>query len=58
MGVGSTPTRRPTTGGSSPNAKRPQTIVPVTTPDGPLLDLPTASKEIYILKRQFEAMET
>ena len=58
MGVGSTPTRRPTTGGGSPNAKRPQTIVPVTTPDGPLLDLPTASKEIYILKRQFEAMET
>ena len=57
MGVGSTPTRRPTGGGGSPNAKRPQVIVPITTPDGPLLDLTEASKEIYILKRQLESME-
>ena len=56
----STPTRgatRAATGGNSPNAKRPGTIHPITTPDGPLLDQQQASKEIYALKRQFLAIE-
>ena len=44
--------------GLSPNAKRPQTIDPVVTLDGPLLDLPQASATIYELKRKFEAIET
>ena len=58
MGVGSTPTRRPNTGGGSPNAKRPQTIEQVTTPDGPLLDQQAASKAIYALQRQFASIES
>ena len=59
MGVAgaSTPTRRPAAGGGSPNAKRPGTIDPVVTPDGPLLDLQAASKETYQLKRQFMSIE-
>ena len=55
-----TPTRgatRPATGGGSPDAKRPGTIDPITIPDGPLLDQQSASKEIYALKRQFQAIE-
>ena len=56
----STPTRGATlaaTGGSSLNAKRPGTIDPITTPDGPLLDQQSSSKKIYALKRQCQAIE-
>ena len=58
MGVGSTPTRRPTAGGGSPNAKRPQTIEQIATPDGPVLDQQAASKAIYALQRQFASIES
>ena len=43
--------------GNLPNAKRPTTIDPIVSPDGPLLDQAHASKEIYALKRQFQAIE-
>ena len=43
--------------GNSPNAKRPTTIDPITTPDGPLIEQAQASKEIYALKRQLQAIE-
>ena len=43
--------------GSSPNAKRPATIDPVTTSDGPQLDGAAASRAIYELQRKFTAIE-
>ena len=43
--------------GSSPNARRPQTIDSIMTLDDPLLDQATASATINELKRRFEAIK-
>ena len=48
---------RSATGGASPNTKRPSTIDPITTLDGPQLEGAAASRAIYELQRKFTAIE-
>ena len=43
--------------GSSPNAKRVALIPPLSPTDGPTLDMPTASKLIYELQKQMQALD-
>ena len=45
------------TSGASPNAKRVALIPPLGPTDGPTLDMPTASKLIYELQKQMEALD-
>ena len=45
------------TAGSSPNAKRVALIPPLGPTDGPQLDMPTASKLIYELQKQMQALD-
>ena len=45
------------TAGASPNAKRVALIPPLGPTDGPTLDMPTASKLIYELQKQMEALD-
>ena len=54
-----TPSRQLLPGGSggTPNAKRPTSIQPATTPDGPLMDQATTSAAIYKIQHRHGPME-